>query len=106
MTSTDIVSVEYERSGGQVPTYRPAARVESKDLTVDELQMLLGLLRQVDVYQQSQHFGGAAIPDSFEYRLTVRTNSGERTLTFRDQDGHPKSLDDLVEWIRAHAPRN
>ncbi len=46
---------------------------------------------------------GAAHPDAFEYRLTMRTRSGDHTVTYRDDHGYPESLDALADWIRAHS---
>jgi hypothetical protein len=97
--------VAYERSGGQVPTYRPSARIEAAKLSANDRAELERLLKNADVVGQPETFTGARVPDSFEYRLTVSYANRTRTLIFHDQDGHPASLDALVNWIREHAEK-
>ncbi len=102
MADSPLQYVAYERSGGQVPTYRPAARIEAAKLTAGERAELDKLLKSADLLRQPQSFAAPRIPDSFEYRLTVAYANETRTIVFHDQDGHPQSLDALVNWIKAH----
>ena len=105
MSQTDVSSVSVERSGGQVPTYRPSFKVDVKSLSEQERKTLLRLLQDVDFHRPAARSPGGAVPDSFEYTLSVEDASGAHTVVFRDQDGHPKSLDALVDWIRERAPK-
>ena len=102
MADSPLQYVSYERSGGQVPTYRPSARIEAAKLTASERAQLETLVKGADVMRQPESFTAARIPDSFEYRLTVSYGNQTRTVTFHDQDGHPQSLDTLVNWIKSH----
>jgi len=105
MTDGELQFVAYERSGGQVPTYRPSARIDTATLSANDRAALEKLVKSADVLHQPQAFAAPRIPDSFEYRLTVGYTNQTRTIVFHDQDGHPQSLDALVNWIKAHGQR-
>ena len=100
MTQENWLSIEFERSGGQVPTFRPRFRVEVKGLSVDDHKAIDRLLGKADFFSQPARFPGTGHPDAFEYRLTVQTAEESHTVVFHDEDGHPKSLDALADWIR------
>ena len=94
--------VELERSGGQVPTFRPKFRIEAKDLSEEERGSLDRLLKNSDFFNQPSRFSETGHPDTFEYRLTCDWDGQTHTVVLHDQDGHPATLDALVEWILDH----
>jgi hypothetical protein len=102
MDDSRLRYVAYERSGGQLPNYRPSARVEAAKLSKTEHAELEKLIRGADIMRQPEAFRGQPIPDSFEHKLTVAYGKRTRTVVFHDQDGHPASLDSLVNWIKSH----
>ena len=101
-----LIYVELERSGGQVPTYRPKFRVDVKGLSVEHRRVLDRLLKDADFFHQPTRFSGTGHPDVFEYRLHVQASDGSHVLIFHDQDGHPESIDKLAEWIRTHTSQS
>jgi len=105
MADSPLQFVAYERSGGQVPTLKPSGRVEAAGLTSKDRAELEQLVKNADVMHQPETVAAARVPDSFEYRLTVGYADQTRTIVFHDQDGHPQSLDALVNWIKAHGQR-
>lgn len=96
----ELVYIELERSGGQIPTYRPKFRVEVKDLSAEHRKALDRLLKDADFFHQPARFSGTGHPDAFEYRLNVQATDGSYVLIFHDQDGHPESIDALADWVR------
>jgi hypothetical protein len=105
MADDPLQFVAYERSGGQVPTLKPSGRIEADKLTARDRAELEKLVKSADVLHQPTTAAASRIPDSFEYRLTVGYADQTRTIVFHDQDGHPQSLDTLVNWIKAHEQR-
>ena len=105
MDQPDVSTVSIERSGGQVPTYRPSFKVDVKNLSEQERKTLLRLLQEIDLKQQAARSPGRAVPDAFTYTLNVENASGTQKVVFSDQDGHPKSLDALLNWIKEHTPK-
>lgn len=101
MAQTGELSIEVERSGGQLPLYRPRFKVEEKDLSGQERRMLAHLVEKADFFSQPGRFSLTGHPDAFEYRMTVIQSGKAHTVVFHDDDGHPESLDDLVDWLRA-----
>ena len=102
MAQDNLLAVQLERSGGQVPTYRPKFKVEVKNLNAADRAQLERLLKEADFFHQPKSFSETGLPDVFKYTLTVETQEGSYTVVFRDQDGHPESLDALAVWIRSH----
>ena len=106
MPAAEPSYVELERTGGQVPTYRPTVRVDVAALSAADRQKFDELTRNAPLAPPAAPASKAPIPDGFTYRLTVKlAGQPERTLTFGDQDGHPASLDHLADWIRARGSR-
>jgi hypothetical protein len=101
MSDPDLIYVEWKRSGGQIPTLRPAVRLAAQDLSSAERAELERLIQSADLANQPARFPGKRAPDSFEHQLTVHSTNETRTLVFHDQDGHPQSVDALVAWIRS-----
>jgi len=102
MPLSDPSYVELERSGGQLPTYRPTVRIDVDSLSEADRRKLDALIHGARLDQQPAQFSKSAVPDAFSYRLTVKLpGQPERTVTFRDQDGHPASIDNLADWIRS-----
>lgn len=103
MPLSDPSYVELVRSGGQVPTYRPTARIDVDSLSEADRRTLEALARDARLDQQPAQLPKSAVPDVFSYRLTVKLpGQPERTVTFHDQDGHPTTFDKLADWIRSH----
>ena len=100
MAQHDWLYIELERSGGQVPTFRPRFTVEVKSLNPEDRKAIDRLLSNADFFRQPARFSGTGHPDAFEYRLTVQATEGSYTVIFHDGDGHPESLDALAEWVR------
>jgi hypothetical protein len=98
----EFIAVELERSGGQVPTFRPKFRIEVGNLSRNERDELERLITKSDFFQQAPQTAGTVHPDAFEYRLTVHTKDGSHTVTYHDDDGHPESIDRMADWIRSH----
>ncbi|MDY7791648.1 protealysin inhibitor emfourin [Burkholderia ubonensis] len=102
MPTTEPSYVEVERSGGQIPTYRPKVRVDVDRLTADERQRLEELVANAHLEHQATGTVNLPFPDAFTYRLTVKMpGCPERTVAFADQDGHPAALDELADWVRS-----
>jgi hypothetical protein len=100
-TEPPAVRLLLERSGGQLPTFRPRVEVPLAALPPalqGEAQALIGAA-------QAHATRGARHPDAFTYRITVtRADGSSRVLEFGDADGHDAALDALADWIRANKP--
>ena len=105
MAQENLLAVQLEREGGQVPTYRPKVRIDVKDLSAADRAELDRLLKDADFFHQPTCFSETGFPDAFKYTLTVETGEGSHTVVFHDQDGHPESIGALTTWIRAHKSR-
>jgi len=97
----EFIAVELERSGGQVPTFRPKFRVDIGNLRQNEREEFGRLVKQSEFFKQPDRIIGTVHPDAFEYRLTVQTKDGSHSVTYHDDDGHPDSIDTMADWIRA-----
>jgi hypothetical protein len=105
MAQENLLAVQLDRSGGQLPTYRPKFRIEVKNLSAADRAELERLLKEADFFQQPNRSSETGLPDAFKYTLTVETGEGSHTVVFRDQDGHAPALDALAAWLRAHKPQ-
>jgi hypothetical protein len=105
MVKPDWLYIELERSGGQVPTFRPRFRIDIKGVSEEDLKTVDHLLSKVDLFHQPDRFPRTGHPDTFEYHLTIGSAEESHTIVFHDEDGHPKSLDALVDWIRDYQSR-
>ena len=104
MAQNNLIAVDLQRSGGQVPTYRPSVRVDAKELSAEERADLERLLRKADFFQQPAQFPATAA-EVFEYRLTVQSTEQSHTVVFHDRDGHPEALDQIRDWLNARQPK-
>lgn len=102
MSDSTLKSVEIIRTGGQVPTYTPTHRVDTRDLPDQDRRTLEALITKLDLARLPDRFKGAPVPDAFNYELTVTAGGTTRTIEFHDGDGHPPSLDDLADWLKQH----
>jgi hypothetical protein len=98
----EVIAVELERSGGQVPTLRPKFRVDLGKVSRNERDELQRHLTASDFFRQPARIAGPTHPDAYEYRLTVQTKDGSHSVTYHDDDGHHESIDTMADWIRAH----
>lgn len=100
-TESPAVHLQLERSGGQLPTFRPRVEVALGALPQADREQAQALANAVRAPVRSR---GARHPDAFTYRITVtRADGSTQVLEFGDADGHDASLDALAEWIRAHS---
>jgi hypothetical protein len=98
----EVIAVELERSGGQVPTFRPTVRIDLRNLSQNERDEFERHIKQSDFFRQPARIAGPIHPDAFEYRLTVHTTNSSHSVTYHDDDGHHESIDTMADWIRTH----
>ncbi|MEY5100143.1 MAG: hypothetical protein RJA36_2862 [Pseudomonadota bacterium] len=84
--------------------YRPRYRVETKHLNPQEQKLLQQIFDRSDFFNLPDRFSLTGYPDTFEYRMTVNQDGKEHTVIFHDDDGHPESLDELMDWLRDRSP--
>src|SRR5215831_19115367 len=96
----EIIAIELERSGGQVPTLRPKFKIDVGKLSQNQRDELEDLITKTDFFRQPARTTGTVHPDAFEYRLTVQTKDGSHSVIYHDDDGHPDSIDSMADWIR------
>jgi hypothetical protein len=98
--------VELERSGGQVPTYRPRVRLALGELSAADRAHCETLARRA-ASAPGPSQAAPRVPDSFQWQLTIRLadRAPAQTLRFTDHDGHPAAWDVLADWLRRHADR-
>ena len=101
----ELIAVELERSGGQVPTLRPKCKIDLGSVSRNERAELERHIAASDFFRQPARIPGPVHPDAFEYRLTVHTKDGSHSVIYHDDDGHHESIDTMADWIRAHQPR-
>jgi hypothetical protein len=97
------MQVELERSGGQLPTFKPKYVVATDSLSSEECHELKRLIEKTNFFRQPKQFSETGLPDAFKYKLTVQEGGQRHSVIFHDEDGHPEQIDAIADWVRSHA---
>ena len=102
--STDIMRIEFERSGG-FAGLRLAATIEADSLSVEEAEELCRLVEEAGFFDLSARIAGPeAQPDQFMYKITVETEARQHTVQLENTAPAPE-LQPLLDWLSRAARR-
>ncbi|MFO3797064.1 MAG: protealysin inhibitor emfourin [Anaerolineales bacterium] len=97
------LKIQFERSGG-FAGMKIRFSLDEKDLSAEERERLLEMLRQAGVFDQPRLPIPPSGADRFTYRLTI-ANRGEVYTIEVDEDSMPQEMRPLVEYLNLKARR-
>lgn len=95
------MKVDFERSGGHLPTVLTAS-VDTDHLPGEDARHLRKLVDDANVEAVA---AGAerAMPDAYSYRLSITDDDGGRREIQMPESGVPAPMRPLLHWLTKHA---
>ena len=97
------MKIDFERTGG-FAGMRMAILIDVDSLPDQEAQALRKLVKNADFFSFSDVSSGKAVPDSFQYRISIEDNQQKRTVEVGEMslpDGLRPLGDDLNQRARS-----
>jgi hypothetical protein len=95
------MKIEFRRSGGHLPVSL-LARVDSDQLATSEREALKELVSSARLHEL-QGTSPSAMPDAFDYRVSVTTDEGEHHEVALSEDMVPSEMRPLLRWLTRRA---
>jgi hypothetical protein len=96
-----MMKIDFERTGG-FAGLRLAVSVDVDNLPDQEAQALRKLVNDADFFNFSDAHPGKAVPDSFQYKVTIENNQQKRTVQVGDMSV-PDKLRPLIDDLNQRA---
>ena len=94
----NTLRISIERTGG-VAGITIAATVDTKELSPDEAQKLLNMVKEADFFNLPPKITSRSPqPDRFQYELRAKQNGQQHTVTV-SEEVMPAKLRPLVKWL-------
>ena len=95
------MKIDFERTGG-FAGMRMAVLIDVDSLPDQEAQALRNLVKNADFFNFSDTRPGKAVPDSFQYRISIEDNQQKRTVEIGEMS-LPDALRPLVDDLNQRA---